>query len=57
MSNILIDLSFFVGDIVIPNTERTTISERLSWFISRYEKECLISLLGVNITLIEKVNG
>jgi len=49
VSNILIDSSFFVGDIVIPNTERPAISERIDWFISKYEKECLVKLLGVKL--------
>lgn len=42
----LIDRSYFVGDINIPNTDRIEIQERLDLFIETYESELLPDLLG-----------
>ncbi len=47
----LINYSFFVRDITLPNIEPKTgtvnsVLERLDSFIAKYEKECLISILG-----------
>jgi hypothetical protein len=43
----LIDISFFVADINIPNTDQPLVEERLDYFITKYEKEFLRDLLGV----------
>lgn len=45
----LVDASFFVGDINIPNTQKPEIAESLNIFISRYEKELLIHLFGFEL--------
>jgi hypothetical protein len=42
----LIDKSYFVGDLNIPNTGDLPVSERLTWFIQKYEPEFLLKLLG-----------
>jgi hypothetical protein len=42
----LIDASYFIGEINIPNTQKTEIQESLDWFISKYEQELLQKLLG-----------
>lgn len=42
----LIDRSYFVGNINIPNTHRPEIQERLDLFIETYEPELLQDLLG-----------
>jgi hypothetical protein len=42
----LIDKSYFVGDLTIPNTGDLPVSERLTWFIQKYEPEFLLKLLG-----------
>lgn len=42
----LISSSFFVGEISIPNLQQETVSENLSYFITKYEKKCLIGALG-----------
>ena len=44
--NYIINQSFFVRDIVVPNSNTTPIVERLNLFISKYEKECLLKILG-----------
>ena len=35
----LTDYTYFVGDIVIPNTNVPSIQERVTHFINKYEKE------------------
>ena len=45
----LTDYTYFVGDIVIPNTSVPAIQERVNHFINKYEKECLIKALGVEL--------
>lgn len=43
----IIDSTFFDGtEISIPNTTQPSILESLNGFIDKYEKECLIKLLG-----------
>lgn len=42
----LIDKSYFVGDLDIPNTGDLPVSERLTWFIQKYEPMFLEKLLG-----------
>ena len=41
----LIDRSYFIGELNIPNTSQISIQERLDWFIETYEPEFLLSLL------------
>lgn len=45
----LIDSSYFVGAINIPNTAKTEISERLTWFINKYEPRILTDILGYEL--------
>lgn len=45
----LIDETYFVGDLNIPNTATPAILERLQWFIDKYEKELLEDLLGYEL--------
>lgn len=45
----LIDRSYFVGNINIPNTDRPEIQERLDLFIETYEAELLPDLLGYSL--------
>jgi len=45
MSNI-VNLSFFVGDINIPNTGQPAVGTRVTEYINKYEPECLLKLLG-----------
>lgn len=42
----LIDKSYFVGDLDIPNTGDLPVSERVTWFIQKYEPMFLEKLLG-----------
>lgn len=42
----LIDHTFFVGELNIPNTHRPDVQERLLWFIKKYEPEFLNAVLG-----------
>jgi len=42
----LIDISYFVGDLTIPNTNDQPVIERLNWYIGKYEQEFLRKLLG-----------
>lgn len=45
----LIDASYFVGELNIPNTSKPGVSERLTHFIAKREEELLRSLLGVEL--------
>lgn len=45
----LIGPTFFVGELSIPNTEQEPVLENLNYFIKKYEKECLIGLLGYSL--------
>lgn len=42
----LIDASYFVGELTIPNTDSQPIAERVQWFIDKYEPQFLQMLLG-----------
>lgn len=42
----LIDVSYFVGELTIPNTDETAIAERLTGFINKYEPLFLQKLFG-----------
>jgi len=45
----LIDVSFFVGDINIPNTSKPEIEESLNLFIAKHEKQLLKQMLGYEL--------
>lgn len=45
----LIDSSYFIGSINIPNTSKPEISERLDWFIKKYEPVLLAGVLGYEL--------
>jgi hypothetical protein len=45
----LIDSSYFVGDINIPDTGNPAVLERLDFFIAKYEAEFLEALLGYTL--------
>lgn len=42
----LIDRSYFIGELDIPNTHTAEIQERLDWFIEKHEPQLLRDLLG-----------
>jgi hypothetical protein len=42
----IVNISFFVGDINIPNTSKPEVAESLQLFIDKYEEELLNQLLG-----------
>jgi len=42
----LVSLSFFVGDINIPNTGQPAVGSRVTEYINKYEPECLLKLFG-----------
>jgi len=55
----LIDTSFFVGEIAIPNSDTPAVKERIDWFITKYEEECLLIILGqklYNLFVAEPTN-
>lgn len=45
----LIDRTYFIGDLNIPNTDNTSIGELLDWFIEKHEVEFLESVLGYEL--------
>lgn len=45
----LIDSTYFIGTINIPNVADTAIGERLTWFINKYEPELLRDVLGYEL--------
>jgi hypothetical protein len=45
----LIDASYFVGELNIPNTSSPAIAERLQVFIDKYERQFLEDLLGYEL--------
>lgn len=45
----IIDVSFFVRDINLPNTSSTPIIEKINLFIFKHEPECLENLLGYSL--------
>jgi hypothetical protein len=50
----LIDKSFFVGELNIVNPEDAKVTERINWFIAKYEPECLRKLLGYELAKLLK---
>lgn len=42
----LIDSTYFVGDLTIPNTDVDAVQEALTWYITKYEDLFLRKLLG-----------
>jgi hypothetical protein len=42
----LIDTSYFVGELNIPDTDNPNVAERLTFFISKYEEQLLRNVLG-----------
>lgn len=45
----LIDRTYFVGDLNIPNTNTTAIGELVDWFIEKYEEKFLQGVLGYSL--------
>jgi len=45
----LIDTSYFIGDILIPNTDKPQVQEDIEQAIDQYEKEILQNLLGYTL--------
>jgi hypothetical protein len=45
----LIDSTFFVGNLNVPNPNTPQVSQRLDWFITRYEQTCLEQILGYSL--------
>jgi L-rhamnose mutarotase len=45
----IIDISFFVGEINVPNADKPGISENLELFIKKYQKRFLVMLLGQDV--------
>jgi hypothetical protein len=42
----LIDASYFNGEISIPNTDQDSVSQNVNWLINKYEPELLQKLFG-----------
>lgn len=55
----IINASYFVGELNIPNTNNAGALERINFFISKYEKEYLMKVLGVGCynDFIEALNA
>jgi hypothetical protein len=53
----LIDESFFIGEINIPNTGKPEIKESLDVFINKYEKELMQRLLGIQLWKIYDIDS
>lgn len=45
----LIDATYFRGNINIPNTNDAAVLQRLNWFIENYEEELLKDVLGIDL--------
>src|SRR3954471_2443196 len=45
----LIDKTYFVGEINIPDTDNPAVEERLNFFIAKYEEEFLKTVLGYSL--------
>lgn len=45
----LIDASYFVGEIDIPNTDQDAVSQKVNWMIRKYEPELLKTILGLDL--------
>src|ERR1700722_9823945 len=42
----LIDASYFVADLNIPNTDNAGVLERVNWYINKYEPDVLLKMMG-----------
>lgn len=42
----IVNQSFFVADLLIPNLNNTPNSDRLTMFINKFESDCLLKILG-----------
>ncbi len=42
----IIDATYFIGEVSIPNTGATAVSQQLNFFIEKYERELMGSILG-----------
>lgn len=45
----LIDRTYFIGELNIPNTDQNSVGELLDWFIEKYETEFLEKVLGYEL--------
>ena len=45
----IVNRSFFVGEINIPNPNGLAVGENLDFFIEKYEPKCLIQILGAQL--------
>lgn len=45
----LIDISDFVGDRSIPNSGNKDVMEKINFFITKYEPQCLLAVLGLDL--------
>ncbi len=45
----LIDRTYFIGELNIPNTDTPAIGELLDWFIEKYEEKFLTDVLGYSL--------
>lgn len=54
----LINASYFVADLNIPNSDQPEIAEKINWYIAKYEPKCLQHILGYPLykALINAIN-
>jgi hypothetical protein len=45
----LIDRTYFIGELNVPNTDQVSVGELLDWFIEKYETEFLSKVLGYEL--------
>jgi hypothetical protein len=45
----LIDRTYFIGELNIPNTEKATVASQVDYFIEKYEREFLQKALGYSL--------
>jgi len=45
----LIDATYFIGEINVPNTDTPAVQENINFFIKKYEAKFLKTLLGVSV--------
>jgi len=53
----LVNRSFFVADINIPNADEASVAEKLDMFITRFENECLVKILGYELSKLVKTEN
>lgn len=55
----LINASYFVADLNIPNSDQAEIAEKINWYIAKYEPKCLQAILGYPLykALINAINA